>query len=357
MKLNLYILHQYGAPRHFESLYYMNDQNEKFDKIISTEFTFARQLINSIRRKDRELFKRALKNFYYFFFFLFTKNKSIVIGAAPYDIFIVYLSILSKRHKVIYYSSWPYWDKTNYPNKVFFKWQFKLWEKFLNNAKIVGVTNKVKTELEQYSNDITVIPHCINPNVFNSISKLKEKNKVKILYVGRIVEAKGISLILDLIRSNSVQGNVEWLFVGKGEMSDEITSLQKENSSIKFLGQVNTQTELAEIYKKCDILLLPSIPNKKWEELFGIVLIEAMACGVVPISSKCVGPQTIITNGYDGYLFDINNPGKMKEIINSLIKDKAKFISLAKNAECTVKEKYTVEVNSKLWEKVFSTNN
>jgi glycosyltransferase involved in cell wall biosynthesis len=43
-----------------------------------------------------------------------------------------------------------------------------------------------------------------------------------------------------------------------------------------------------------DVLLLPSLRTDGWEELFGMVIIEAMACGVVPITTDHVGPREIL---------------------------------------------------------------
>ncbi len=351
MSQKIYILHQYGAPRHFESLFLMNKKYND-EQIVSIEFSFLRQLVKGVIKANPQLIKKSMFNFLYLINFLFSSNKRIIVGAAPFDIFIVYLLFLKNKHQVIYYSSWPHWDMKNYPKPIYFKWQVKAWEKFLTNIKAVGVTSKVKEGLSQYTKDVTVIPHCINFKIFNNLERSNE-NKIRILYVGRIVEEKGIKQIIDVINSDYfVDQEIEWWFVGEGNLSDEIKQLEKNQSNIKYFGKISSQSELAAIYKQSNILLLPSIPSKKWEELFGIVLIEAMACGVVPISTSNVGPQTIISHLHDGFLYDYTDTEMLKKYIESLLYDNKKLELLSSNAVKTVLERYTDEINAETWNRV-----
>lgn len=351
MKKNLYILHQYGAPRHFEALYFSKEETGNYNDIISTEFSFVRQLAKGLLRKDISTIKRSIRNILYLINFLFTKNKDIVVGAAPYDIFIIYLTILKRNHNIIYYSSWPHWDLSNQPKKIYFKWQLKMWRKFLKNIKCVGVTSEVKKGLSSFTEDVTVIPHCINDDIFKPEIK-KELGKLKILYVGRLTEDKGLHLIFEIIKNKVFQDQVEWWFVGDGNLKSELFKLQSSHSNVKYLGKVNSQHRLAEIYNECNLLLLPSIPTKRWEELFGIVLIEAMSCGIVPISTNCVGPKTIIDNGKDGFII---NPRERDEIVGKidlLIKDRLLLEDMSHNAIAKVKKMYTIKRTSTIWNDV-----
>jgi len=94
-------------------------------------------------------------------------------------------------------------------------------------------------------------------------------------------------------------------------------------------------------------LILPSRKFKNWEELFGIVIIEAMATGIPVIASNCIGPKEIIENGKDGILFkkeDFNG------LINSimLLKNNEKLRKkLVKNANKKIVGKYIIEIVSK----------
>ncbi|KLV25964.1 hypothetical protein ABW02_12785 [Niallia circulans] len=357
MKKNLYILHENGAPRHFESIHYLNERKKYYDKIVELEFSIIRQLGKGILKGKPEFIFRAIRNLLLMVYFIFTKKKKIIIGAAPYDIFVLYLILLKKRHELVYYSSWPYWNKANFPKKVYFKFQFKLWDSFLTNIKVVGVTDKVGNSLRKYSNDITIIPHCINPSIFKPDNTRKKNDKIRIIFVGRLIPEKGIELILNL--ANKISGsmnNIEWWFVGDGSLKDKVIEASNTNPSVKYFGKVNNQIELAEIYKQCNIVILPSIPNGKWEELFGIVLIEAMACGLVPIASDNIGPKSIIRNNYDGFLVEGVSEGNFEKIIKSIMQNHTKLDEISVQSIAKVKSLYTVEITSEKWSKVLGIN-
>jgi glycosyltransferase involved in cell wall biosynthesis len=349
LKEKLYILHESGAPRHFESLLYLNKKKNIFSSIEMLEFSVFKQLARGILGKNLKLVKKAFYNTLYLIYFLLTRNKTIILGAAPYDIFIFYLIILKKRHKVIYYSSWPYWEQTSYPKKIYNSKQFKLWEKFLSNIKAVGVTPPVKAGLEKYTKDVTVIPHCVDTNVFYG-NKHSENQQFRVLYVGRIIPEKGINELIDIIQQ--LPNEIEFWFVGDGPLKDQVLKLQSNKNNVKYLGQIKKQTELADIYRKCTTLVLPSKSVFKWEELFGIVLIEAMSCGVVPISSKCVGPKTIISNEFDGFLVDEASKSQIMEKIELLKNNLDKRNKMSTSAIQKVKDKYDIDKTALLWEKV-----
>jgi glycosyltransferase involved in cell wall biosynthesis len=355
MRDKLFILHEYGAPSHFAALYHLNDKNKYFNQVIPLEFSLFRQIARGVIRKRPHEIKKAFKNIYYLISLLFKKNKLIIIGAAPYDLFVFYLNILKKKHNVIYFSSWPYWDFSNYPKKIYFKPQVRYWEYFLTNIQGVAVTDYVNEGLRRYTSNIVTIPHSINPNVFNSSNTKRDKNKLRILFVGRLNQQKGVDIILTAIEESKNE-NIEWFFVGNGELGHQVDIISKQNNNVKNHGFVSNKKELSLIYKSCDILLLPSRKEKKWEELFGIVLIEAMACGVVPISSNCVGPSTIIEDSKNGFIVKEDKHFQYLEKIQYLESNREVLNEVSQNAIKTVNDKYTIEVNSTKWEKVIKEN-
>ncbi|SIR56290.1 Glycosyltransferase involved in cell wall bisynthesis [Paenibacillus sp. RU4T] len=295
----------------------------------------------------------------FLFYLSFTRNKDVIIGAAPYHISIYFLLLIKFNHNVIYYSSWPYWDLSRYPRKIYLKNQLKAWRIFLSNINAVAVTEEVKKGLQQYTNNITVIPHCINPECFNITDRLKrEENKLNILYVGRLIPEKGIRIILDLANRYKVYNGMQinWNIIGEGELRDEVINQSLGNSNIKYFGQFSNQNELAKMYKMNDILILPSqINNPKWEELFGIVLIEAMACGCVPIASRSVGPSMIISHNVDGILIEPVDDSEAYIIeLKKLIVNPELIELFAERSFQKTKSIYTDEINAELWLKVIN---
>ncbi|MDZ5005563.1 glycosyltransferase [Clostridium perfringens] len=103
-----------------------------------------------------------------------------------------------------------------------------------------------------------------------------ESNKIKYVYVGRLEKVKGIELLIDIFSRNS---DKELYVCGNG--NKEIVRKIKGINNIKYYGSVDEETR-DSILKKSDILIVPSL----WEEPFGLVLIEAMRMGCIPIVSQ-----------------------------------------------------------------------
>ena len=111
-----------------------------------------------------------------------------------------------------------------------------------------------------------------------------------LLYVGRISEEKNLRAFCEL-------GTVaEKIAVGPGP---DLERLQKEYPWVKFVGPKQGQA-LADYYRKADVFVFPS----RWDT-FGIVMIEAMACGTPVAAYPVPGPQDVITSDVDGYVNEI----------------------------------------------------
>jgi glycosyltransferase involved in cell wall biosynthesis len=97
------------------------------------------------------------------------------------------------------------------------------------------------------------------------------------------------------------------LLTGDGPLRDELKSLAQSLSNgenIRFLGHVD---DVCSILRASDIYVLPSD-----EEAFGIALVEAMACELVCVATRTVGPSEIIEDGLTGFLTDLSYDGILK---------------------------------------------
>ena len=103
------------------------------------------------------------------------------------------------------------------------------------------------------------------------------------------------------------------------------------------------------MYLNSSIYLMTS-----YTESFGLVLIESMSYGVVPIAfSSAEGARDIIRNGYNGYLIDNRNEHEMAQKVLYLLSNKDKLKELSDNAYLTSK-KYTKENAYKKWIKLLN---
>ena len=99
------------------------------------------------------------------------------------------------------------------------------------------------------------------------------------------------------------------------------------------------QDELATLFRQAQCVALPSD-----EEGFGVVVIEAMASAVPVVSTRCGGPDGIITDGVDGYLVDRDDADAMAERIGQLVGDRDAAKAMGLRARATVEARYSDKV-------------
>jgi len=126
----------------------------------------------------------------------------------------------------------------------------------------------------------------LDPNLFVPAPKLNMDQRIepkKLLFVGRLVEEKGILNILKLF--DKLDKNYILKFVGgRGPLEENIKTYPEFGKRITYEPWMD-YTKLPEIYNWADILLVPSLDSPKWMEQCGYVIGEAMLCHVPVITS------------------------------------------------------------------------
>lgn len=122
---------------------------------------------------------------------------------------------------------------------------------------------------------------------------IPEKSPV-LLFAGRVSEEKGVMELPAIYRGlRDKHPDVKLVIAGKGPKEED---LKKAVPDAVFLGWVDHH-KLPEVYSAADMLLLPS----KFDT-FGVVVLEAMSCGLPVTAYNTKGPKDIIENGKNGYL-------------------------------------------------------
>jgi glycosyltransferase involved in cell wall biosynthesis len=316
----LYVLHEQGANRHYEGLqYYCNENNIK---IIYREFTPVRQLFSGIKNFKGDKIKKAFVNFKFLIQLVCFKKKNVVLGVAPFDFRMVFFNYIARKNNVYYHTSWPYWDENRAPKKTFLCGPkrtkaliFDSWSSFLEQRckGVFCVTTASQKGLESKYHitcPIQVVNHSVNPDVFFPKAKFKRQGPIKFLFVGRLEKIKGLDIILELSERFSEKDFILGI-VGSGTLRKDVLRLSKNRPNMKYFGQIQND-ELGDVFRNYDFLLLPSITTvgNVWEELFGISIIEGMACGLIPITTSHVGPLEIIEDNLNGFLCRQDNVKK-----------------------------------------------
>lgn len=201
-------------------------------------------------------------------------------------------------------------------------------KKALRGADIIIATSEAYINesilLGDYREKIEVIPNGINLEEFQNLlstSECRSKldlplNKKIILFFGNIVVYKGPHILLKAISIlKSQTDDFIVVFAGRGPIYDELVKMAKKlgiEENILFTGYV--EDELKPLYfKSADIFCLPSINTA---EAFGIVNLEAMACGVPIVSTRLGGIPDVVEDMKNGILTE---PGDEKSLAQTLL--------------------------------------
>jgi D-inositol-3-phosphate glycosyltransferase len=231
------------------------------------------------------------------------------------------------------------------------------------SAAVVAASEIELSELRRlYRADLSrvaVIPCGVDPNVFHPVRQAdarellgRDQCERLVLFVGRIEQIKGIDVLLRALgilfqRYPEMQSEVCLLVVGgaldpgddapETEKILELRRLVHEHrleSNVSFVGS-RGQEELALYYAAADVCAVPSLT-----ESFGLVALEAMACGTPVVGTRVGGLQTVIDHGESGLLVPAGDDRALAEAIAQVLMDARLRMHLAHGARDRA-EKFT----------------
>ena len=189
---------------------------------------------------------------------------------------------------------------------------------------VTGISNK--TRLCWNSVDIDKFSSKEN-NSFKQEYKLTDKPIV--LFVGNIIKRKNVE---SLIEAKKIAGSDYYLvIVGDGPLFKKLNK-KVEDENIRDVIFTGSRDDVEKIIPSCDVLVLPS-----FSESFGLVLIEALACGK-PVIGSNVGGITEIINENVGLLVNPNKVSSIASAIDNVINDNEFRAALSLNARRRAKE-------------------
>lgn len=155
------------------------------------------------------------------------------------------------------------------------------------------------------------------------------KDNTMLLYVGRIEPVKGLSIVIDalrLIKENnpSLSEKVKLYIIGGGEKEEELSTNEEVSrlertidrhglkDKVIFSGSID-HLQLRKYYSAADALVVPSL-----YESFGLVTVEALACGTPLLVSQIGEMKSIVIEGKNGYFFRPNDPFSLWQSIEKM---------------------------------------
>lgn len=190
-----------------------------------------------------------------------------------------------------------------------------------------------------------VIPNVVHLNPTGHFSSLENKN---VIFVGRYMEQKGIPDLLkvwELVHKRHSDWHLD--LYGEGDLKSII-----EVEAQRLQANIHVHQPDAQIfsrYMESSILVLTSV-----YEPFGLVIPEAMSCGLPIVSFDCPsGPADIITDGVNGYLIQDRDIHEFANKVCMLIESTELRVKMGKAAIVSA-QRYMADAVMPLWEDLFS---
>lgn len=246
----------------------------------------------------------------------FVEMTSFLINALPkaiklenknrYDLCQVFFGIpsgpiaylLKKLYKVPYVIRFGGGDIPGFQDR--FKLVYKILTPFIrvlwkNSDALIANSSGLRDMAMNFYNkrNIEVVYNGIDINYFYPNYKLRESDKINILFVSRLIKRKGLQYVIPELGylKDNVKKNIKFTVVGDGPYREYLEK-QAEQYEVKeiidFVGHKDKH-EILSYYQQGDLFILPSL-----KEGMPNVVLEAMACGMPVIMTPCEGSKELI---------------------------------------------------------------
>jgi len=190
--------------------------------------------------------------------------------------------------------------------------------------KVIALTERVKYDLQRFYNvpdeDIVILPNGFSGNEFNTANTTSARSEMRaqlgyldtdkvVIFVANELDRKGFFPLTRAIAKLNDK-DLKLLVVGSVDSSSLSSYLSSQNllGRTKFIGPT---AQVWRYYAAADVFALPTI-----YEAWGMVIVEAMACGIPVVTSKLAGAAIAVQDGLNGFLLD--DPSDPDEIAGKL---------------------------------------
>ena len=204
-------------------------------------------------------------------------------------------------------------------------WQDYLKKLVTRFATNVSISQAIAKELPVTS---TIIPNSYREDIFYEIPEIQRDQEL--VFLGRLVSDKGVNLLLDALAQLKSKGLTPRLtIIGSGP---EELNLRQQVQSLELIEQVTfagvkLEHELTKLLNAHQVMVIPSL----WDEPFGIVALEGLACGCVIVGSQGGGLKDAI--GSCGITFPNGNLHALTEALVNLLQNSEQLVTYKANAQ------------------------
>lgn len=198
--------------------------------------------------------------------------------------------------------------------------------------------------------NVEILPYGVDPKLFTYNENLRNENTI--LFLGRFEERKGLHILLDAL--SILNDPVKLIIVGPNyddkyskRIFSKIDEINKLKHDISYLGP-QSKDDLINLLKMSTILAFPSL-----KEDFGIVILEAMSCGIPIIASDLGGVNEMIKDLENGVIVPPGDPIKLAESIQNLLNNEDLMTKLSINGRKIIEDKFSWDSIAKKFSKIY----
>lgn len=259
-------------------------------------------------------------------------------------------ALLVKKFRKIPYISTVYGEEVYLSNR--YKLGFSLKSFIDNSSKSIAISEATLNsciDIGLKKEKFEIIPFGVDTDFYRPLKILKKEKTFQILAVGYLIERKGFEYLIKAMKNILKEHDtVQLTIVGSGPLEKKLKELIKElklQDNVKIMKNVS-DNELLHLYNSSDLFVLPSIVDSQGNtEGLGVVLLEAMACGLPVIGSDIGGIPDIIQNNETGLLVPEKDISGLSRAVLNLIENENLRKKFAINGYDRVKAKFS-------WEKI-----
>lgn len=224
------------------------------------------------------------------------------------------------------------------------------------SARNVAISRHTAADLECLTGVVAdVIPYSIafKPH---PASTTRGGGPFTVLFVGRLVERKGVPVLLDAW-ARAALPNARLLIVGDGPDRIALERRAAErglSSTVEFRGRVS-DVELGAAYSAADLFVLPAVLDSHGDtEGLGVVLLEAMASQVPVLASEAGGISDVVIDGESGVLVPPGDATALANALQRLAGDPALRARLAVQGAARVRDEFSWDAIADRWARIYA---
>ena len=241
------------------------------------------------------------------------------------------------------------WVQSSLPwLRWFVRWALKI------SDTIVAISSYTAREIARFAQvPVEVIPYTLPFAAGTSQARLPRAGGFQVLFVGRLVERKGVKHLIEAIAR---MPDARLVVIGDGPERQALEAGTRDlglGSRVDFRGRVSDD-ELRATYAASDALVLPSILDARGDtEGLGVVLLEAMSYGVPVVASDIGGITDIVEHNQSGLLVPPGDSAALAQALERLSRDAALAQRLGAAGEQRVRSAFGwTEIMAK-WDAVY----